>query len=74
MASGSSDPAELIWRKSSASVGGECVEVAFGPNLVYVRDSNDENGPVLRFSRPDWVAFIAGVRLGEFDWPKTNSG
>lgn len=32
-----------------------------------VRDSKDPNGPVLTFSRDEWLAFIGGVRAGEFD-------
>lgn len=69
MTQGPGDPPGLIWRKSSASVTGECVEVAFSLESAYVRDSNSPDGPVLKFSRSDWVAFILGVRKGEFDWP-----
>ncbi|PZG14334.1 DUF397 domain-containing protein [Nonomuraea aridisoli] len=63
------DTPELVWRRSSASVTGECVEVAFGSQRVYLRDSNSPDGSILEFSRSDWVAFLAGVRRGEFDWP-----
>ncbi|GLW11982.1 hypothetical protein Misp01_71100 [Microtetraspora sp. NBRC 13810] len=69
MTQGPGDPPELIWRKSSASTTGECVEVAFGPESAYVRDSNSPDEAVLEFSRSDWVAFVVGVRRGEFDWP-----
>lgn len=70
MTEGPSDPPELLkWRKSSASATGECVEVAFGAKSAYVRDSNSPGGAVLEFSRSDWVAFVEGVRRGEFDWP-----
>ncbi|WP_155338257.1 DUF397 domain-containing protein [Acrocarpospora corrugata] len=69
MSSGSGDPFELLWRKSSASVEGECVEVAFGPESAFVRDSNNPTGVVLKFSRADWAAFVVGVQRGEFDWP-----
>ncbi|QFY12911.1 DUF397 domain-containing protein [Nonomuraea phyllanthi] len=71
MTEGPSDPPELLnWRKSSASATGECVEVAFGVKSAYVRDSNSPAGAVLAFSRSDWVAFVEGVRRGEFDWPE----
>jgi Domain of unknown function (DUF397) len=43
-----------------------CVEVAFVGGKVAVRDSKDQEGPVLVFTRPEWNAFVAGVREGEF--------
>jgi hypothetical protein len=56
------------WRKSSASGGTDCVEVAFiQPEHVLVRHSKDSEGPVLRFTGAEWEAFVAGVRGGEFD-------
>ena len=59
---------KLIWRKSSRSgAAGHCVEVAETPATIYVRDSKDAAGPMLRFSGPEWAAFIDGVRSGEFD-------
>jgi uncharacterized protein DUF397 len=44
---------ELVWRKSSYSGGGgsECVEVAFPPARVAVRDSKNPAGPRLVFPR-----------------------
>lgn len=59
---------DLIWRKSTRSgAAGHCVEVAETPATVFVRDSKDVSGPVLRFAASDWADFIAGVRTGEFD-------
>ena len=58
------------WHKSSRSSanGGDCVEVADNlPDVVAVRDSKERLGPTLRFSREGWIAFIAGVKSGEFD-------
>ncbi|MEU6390441.1 DUF397 domain-containing protein [Streptomyces sp. NPDC046939] len=52
----------LHWYKSSysGSGGGDCVEVAAGPDAVYVRDSKATgNGPVLRVGRDQWEAFMA---------------
>ncbi|MBL7498293.1 DUF397 domain-containing protein [Frankia sp. CNm7] len=60
----------LVWRKStySAGNGGECVEVATLPDGGRaVRDSKDPDGPVLHFTTAEWIAFLAGVRNGEFD-------
>lgn len=57
------------WRKSSFSGGvGECVEVRWSAGLVEVRDSKlGEASPVLRFTRVEFAAFVAGVKGGEFD-------
>ncbi|GGW43952.1 hypothetical protein GCM10010503_20790 [Streptomyces lucensis JCM 4490] len=54
--------AELLWSKSSYSGtnGGDCVEVAAGVGVVYVRDSKAAGGgPVLRVRRSEWAAFVA---------------
>lgn len=51
----------LRWFKStySGSDGGDCVEVAAGPGVVYVRDSKAAGmGPVLRVDRDEWAAFV----------------
>ncbi|QYC45238.1 hypothetical protein Nocox_38440 [Nonomuraea coxensis DSM 45129] len=56
------------WFKATFSDnGGGCVEVAFHADLVLVRDSKDPHGPVLRFTVPEWDAFLCGVYAGEFD-------
>lgn len=56
------------WRKATASQGnGECVEVAFVPNAVAMRDSKDPQGPVLAFTPKEWDAFLSGAKDGEFD-------
>ena len=67
-----SEVAPLRWRKSKRSVGdGECVEVATdGDGRVLVRDSKDPDGPVLRFDRETWLAFLADVRQSRFDVPE----
>jgi len=59
------------WRKSSFSQGnGNCVEIShvggtFGG--VLIRDSKDREGPMLRFTDPEWAAFVAGVAAGDFN-------
>jgi hypothetical protein len=55
------------WRKSTASGVGNCVEVSFADSSVLMRHSQSPHGPVLSFSRPEWDAFLTGVRGGEFD-------
>jgi hypothetical protein len=64
------ESADGEWRKSKASQNeGNCVEVAFGDEVVRVRHSQDPAGSVLYFSYSEWQAFLAGARNGEFDLP-----
>ncbi len=57
-----------VFRRSSLCSAGACVEVARNADgSVLVRDSKTDGGPVLKFTREEWVAFAAGVRAGEFD-------
>jgi len=59
-----------VWHKSTRSGGngGDCVEVAVNlPGIVAVRDTKDRQGAALIFTDAEWVAFLAGVRGGEFD-------
>jgi Domain of unknown function (DUF397) len=60
---------ESVWRTSSRSQFNACVEVCFVGGRVPVRNSRDPDGPVLVFTAPEWDAFVAGVKLGEFDRP-----
>ena len=77
-------PLDRRWRRSSFSTGAEatCGEVTFGdpadpadgdpaPDAptVLVRHSQDPGGPVLRFTFPEWRAFLRGVGAGEFELP-----
>ena len=53
------------WIKSSHSggQGGNCVEVAVRPaDRVAVRDSKNQAGPVLQFTREAWAGFTADMR------------
>jgi Domain of unknown function (DUF397) len=54
----------MNWRKSSYSGGasGNCAEVATVPGAVLVRDTKDQDGPVLTFGRRAWEAFAARVK------------
>lgn len=53
----------LDWRKSSHSAAQtNCVEVAFMPERVAVRDSKNTAGPTLAFAAPTWHAFLATSR------------
>jgi uncharacterized protein DUF397 len=54
------------WVRSSFSfANGNCVEVAALPGgSVGIRDSRDPGGPVLRFTRAEWAAFLGAARRG----------
>ncbi|WP_329811894.1 DUF397 domain-containing protein [Streptomyces sp. GSL17-113] len=54
---------ELPWRKSSysGSDGGNCVEVAQTPEMVHIRDSKEQRGPVLSVPSREWADFIRHV-------------
>lgn len=50
------------WFTSSRSANnGDCVECAFLPGRVAVRDSKDRSGPTLLFTTADWSAFVAAA-------------
>jgi hypothetical protein len=57
------------WIKSRQSyANGNCVEVASLPGgAVGIRDSRKAAGPVLQFTSSEWLAFLEGVRNGEFN-------
>lgn len=74
MSKASMDESSIMWRKSHFSnPSGNCVQIAERGNTmlidgkVLVRDSKDPSGPVLHFTKPEWQAFVAGVKQGEFD-------
>lgn len=57
------DATSVLWKKSSRSTGnGACVEIAFVPGVVAVRDSKDSHGPVLQFGPAAWRGFVGSVR------------
>jgi hypothetical protein len=59
---------ELRWFTSSFSGGNgdTCVEVAFLPSEVAVRDTKNRARPSLRYPAACWAEFLAGVRAREF--------
>jgi Domain of unknown function (DUF397) len=60
------DMTDAAWRKSSysASNGGECVEVGGHHGRVLVRDTKDQEGPVLRVSLAAWRRFAHHIKSG----------
>ncbi|MEU0677963.1 DUF397 domain-containing protein [Streptomyces sp. NPDC006172] len=53
--------APLKWFKSSYSSndGPECVELAFTPSTIHIRDSKNQRGPHLAFGTTQWAAFVS---------------
>jgi hypothetical protein len=41
------------------------VEAARTTDAFLVRDSKETGGPILRFGRSEWTAFISAVKAGE---------
>jgi Domain of unknown function (DUF397) len=62
-----SDQVTLTWRKSSASGGGDCIEVASAGDSVLIRDSKNVDGPVISVTSSEWAAFLICVRRSELD-------
>ena len=59
---------DLQWRTSRRSAGnGACVEVATARRHVLVRDSKDQDGPVVQYPSGAWQTFLANARKGQFD-------
>jgi Domain of unknown function (DUF397) len=65
------EPGELVWRRARCD-SGSCVEVALLGDAVAVRNSNDPDGPVLRFTRAEWTTFVNGVKAGDFALSNTS--
>lgn len=64
------DVSRASWRKSTFSnLNGSCVEIAhLRLDRFAIRDTKDNGGgPVLIFTGPEWSAFIAGAKDGQFD-------
>ena len=53
------------WRRSSACIPSNCVEVAGRGHDVWIRDSADPAGPVLHVAGPAWRQFLRLVAGGE---------
>jgi hypothetical protein len=56
---------EAVWFKSSHSNGTQaCVEVAYLPGAVAMRDSKEAAGPVLSSTYEGWRAFVGSLAEG----------
>jgi hypothetical protein len=61
----------MTWIKSGRCESNACVEAAIAGDEILVRSS--DASPVLRFTREEWVAFVGGVRDGDFDFGLTEA-
>jgi len=59
------------WHKPTRSgAASNCVEARFVDGVVEVRNSNDPDAGLVRFTRSEWETFLAAVDLdGEFRLP-----
>ncbi|MES9539105.1 MULTISPECIES: DUF397 domain-containing protein [unclassified Actinomadura] len=53
---------QVVWRKSSRSGGGNCVEIAFDGDSVLMRDSTDRLSAVLSISSVQWLLLRSSLR------------
>ena len=59
---------DLRWRTARRSAcNGACVEVAPARGSILVRDSKDQDGPFLPYSKGSWRTFLASAKNGQFD-------
>lgn len=62
------DQSAPAWRRSSLCDSAACVEVTLIGEDIAVRDSKNPDGPILKFTREEWIAFQAGIRNGDFQF------
>jgi hypothetical protein len=60
-------PDKLHWRVAQGCNGGTCVQVALGGDSIFIGDSKNPDGDVLRYTRSEWATFIIKIKRGEFD-------
>jgi hypothetical protein len=53
------------WHRAKYCSDAACVEVAWAQGEVLIRN-NERPGQVVRFTRAEWAAFVAGVQDGDF--------
>jgi hypothetical protein len=58
----------LEWRKARRSANnGACVQLAPTAGQILIRDSKDQNSPIIGYSKYSWRLFVASAKTGDFD-------
>ena len=57
----------LVWRVARSCDVGNCVRVAARDESIVIGDTKHPDGPVLSYDRAEWMAFMEGIRQGDFD-------
>jgi hypothetical protein len=58
---------DLDWRVARNCDGGACARVARRGDSVLIGNTNSLEGPVSEFTVDEWLHFLAGAKLGDFD-------
>ena len=61
------DTDNLPWRVAQSCNGGTCVRVALSGKAVFIGDSKNPAGPILKYTRSEWDTFVARIKHGDFD-------
>jgi Domain of unknown function (DUF397) len=62
-----SAPGDLEWRVSRTCETGACIKVARRGESVLIGSTVNPAGPVSEFTVDEWLHFLAGAKLGDFD-------
>jgi Domain of unknown function (DUF397) len=62
-----SEEPQVSWRRSKASGGGNCLEVAVLGESVAIRNSRNPTHHLL-VTPAEWRAFVVGIKAGEFEF------
>lgn len=57
----------LAWHVARKCDVGNCVRVAARDESIIIGDTKHPDGPVLSYDRAEWMAFVEGIRQGDFD-------
>jgi hypothetical protein len=60
-------PRGISWLRASFCGANECIEVAADDGAIMIRDSKNPDSGALRYSKAEWLAFVTGIKAGEFD-------
>ena len=58
---------DLSWHVAMSCNAGSCVQLAVSGDEIFLGDSKAPDGPVLCYSRSEWITFVEGIRRGDFD-------